>query len=654
MNYNENENFSQENSKTKFFPQEIKKIEEPIYVMTVELEKGKSENIKIFSNSKPEELAYEFCKRNNLDFSSLSYLTNEIVNLVKDIPNIDSNNNNKFLENNLENEPIEEVDEEYYTQSVEKSNVKKKINNSVLNDILENENQKDIQIIDLNNNSKLADGKIDLSGTKGRIDLEENDSFGKFINNEEENGGKFNLDLELELEKSLKENNNNDNNDIFQKSKNAFSAIINKKRNMSTKGRMRRENEERNINDNFDFYQVRKKIFSYENFFNNFQKKLLSHSNSCIKGDFNKMKKENDKNINSKKFRENYEITSEKHLFNSWNNHKHYNLISNDSINSKKKYLLEKHNKVNKSLFNQSQKLNFSKNKNDFENYLNNCNVLDEVYQNKINDETAFFVKGTSPNLIQRNNQNNLSSNINNNKTLIQAHNLKKSFSIEKYHKKYITSTNKSKSERKNKNSLLKKKSNKLNLDIDKRTKNYSFSPTFSTPINVNNNIFDFKKSNISFKGFSPFKNKNYQIFHKKRNSYTQRMLSKENKINNTKQRKNINKFLDIKHIKSQDSYNNNQKYSEEQKKEILNKDTLNILKKIFLILDTENKGFIDIINEESKKIPIQIMIIITPIFDNYENNKISLNDFIIRGTKLFETLSFKNKKILYDYYVKL
>ena len=31
MNYNENENFSQENSKTKFFPQEIKKIEEPIY-----------------------------------------------------------------------------------------------------------------------------------------------------------------------------------------------------------------------------------------------------------------------------------------------------------------------------------------------------------------------------------------------------------------------------------------------------------------------------------------------------------------------------------------------------------------------------------------------------------------------------------------------
>ena len=37
-----------------------KKEEDPIYVMTVELEKGKSETIKIFQNSKPEFLAYEF------------------------------------------------------------------------------------------------------------------------------------------------------------------------------------------------------------------------------------------------------------------------------------------------------------------------------------------------------------------------------------------------------------------------------------------------------------------------------------------------------------------------------------------------------------------------------------------------------------------
>ena len=652
MNYNESNNYMQENLKSNFDSEKNKKIEEPMYVMTVELEKGKSENIKIFANSKPEELAYEFCKRNNLDFSSLSYLTNEILNLIKDI---DISNNNNLLEN----EPIEEVEEEYYTHSVEKSNFKKKINNNILNDILENENQKDFQIIDLNNNSKLADGKIDLSVIKGKNDLEEKNSFEKYLNKEEENGGSINL--ELEIEKPYKTNNNEcknnnieiSNNNIFQKSKKIFSPIIIQKRNMSTKGRIRRENVDNNINDNFDFYQIRKEITSYENFYNNFQKKLLSRSNSCNKSNFKKKKKKYNKSKNNnKRIRENYDITSEKHLFNSWNNNKNYNLNLFDLKNSKKKNSLEKNIKTNKSLFNQ---INISKNKNDFENYLNNCNVLDEVYQNKINDETAFFIKGTSPNSIQRNNKKNLSTNINNKKILIQPQNLKKSFSIEKYQKKYFSSTKNSSSERKNENSLNKKKTNVLNLDINKRTKNFSFSPSISNGINGKNNIFSLKKNNILFKGFSPFINQNdCKIFHKKKNSYTQKMFSKENKINRIKQRKDINNFLDVRYIKSLDSYKINNKKIEEIKKEILNKNKINILKKIFLILDTENKGFIDIINQESKKIPIQIMIIITPIFNDYENDKISLNDFIIRGTQLFEKLSFKKKKILYDYYKKI
>ena len=40
-------------------------IEEPIYVMTLALEKGKSEKIEIFANSDPSELAYNFCSKNN-------------------------------------------------------------------------------------------------------------------------------------------------------------------------------------------------------------------------------------------------------------------------------------------------------------------------------------------------------------------------------------------------------------------------------------------------------------------------------------------------------------------------------------------------------------------------------------------------------------
>ena len=693
MNFNENKN-------SKF--DDNKKNEEPVYVMTVELEKGKSENIKIYSNSKPEELAYEFCKKNNLDFSSLSYLTNEILNLVKNIPNIE----NDKLENNLENEPIEEVDEEYYTQSVEKSNnIKKKINTSILNEIIDNDNQKDIHIIDLNNNSKLGDGKIDFNVNKDNNNFEDDiNSFENFINKDEENGGSFNLDIELEKsvnnnnKNNYIENNNNSNNNnidknnksndidhqnnnnnhihsnsnsnIFEKSKKAFSPIIDKKRDMSTKGRMRRDKDN---NFYLDFYQSRKKITSYENFFNNFQKKLLNHSNSNLNKNLIKKKIKSKKNkeqklINIKRIKENNDIYNERTLLNSWNNNKNISQILFENLsNSKRKNVIEK-NKTNSK--NQNENINISKNKNDFENYLNNCDVLDEVYQNKINDETAFFVKGTSPNLIQRNNQKN--SNTNNKMIINPTPNLKKSFSIEKYHKKSISST-KSRSERKNKNSLYKKRNSNFNLD--KRLKNnFSFSPTntygFNKGINNNNNLknnnnnninnynnINNNKNNISFKGFYFNFNKINKTFHKKRNSYTHAMLNRENcylrdYYNKQQKVKIINNNLDINHTKYLDSYNN-KGISDKKFEEIFNKE--NIFKKIFLLLDTKNKGFIDIKNEETKKIPIQIIIIISPIFNNLNNkDTISLNEFINKGIKLFDNLSFKNKKIIFDYTNKL
>ena len=83
--------------------------EEPLYVMTVELEKGKSENIKIFRDSNPDKLAFEFCKIHNLDFSSLTYLTSQIKKLFENIPQ----GVQSILHNNTQsNECIIEEDEE--------------------------------------------------------------------------------------------------------------------------------------------------------------------------------------------------------------------------------------------------------------------------------------------------------------------------------------------------------------------------------------------------------------------------------------------------------------------------------------------------------------------------------------------------------------
>ena len=74
-NYNKNEIFD-------FFKEEKGEIEQPFFIMTLEFEKGKYKKIKIFPDSDPTELAFNFCKDNNLDFAIMKYINSEIENLV--------------------------------------------------------------------------------------------------------------------------------------------------------------------------------------------------------------------------------------------------------------------------------------------------------------------------------------------------------------------------------------------------------------------------------------------------------------------------------------------------------------------------------------------------------------------------------------------
>ena len=59
-----------------------KQTPDPIFVMTIELEQGKVGNIKIYQDSNAEELSYDFCHQNNLDFHSLNYLKEQIQELI--------------------------------------------------------------------------------------------------------------------------------------------------------------------------------------------------------------------------------------------------------------------------------------------------------------------------------------------------------------------------------------------------------------------------------------------------------------------------------------------------------------------------------------------------------------------------------------------
>ena len=75
------------------------------------------------------------------------------------------------------------------------------------------------------------------------------------------------------------------------------------------------------------------------------------------------------------------------------------------------------------------------------------------------------------------------------------------------------------------------------------------------------------------------------------------------------------------------------------------------ILKKIFLLLDPENKGFIELNNTE--KIPMKIIIILSPIF-NDSKDKIYYNEFINKGNNLIDKISFDYKRILLDFSSKI
>ena len=79
------------------FHEENKKEEESIALLNLEVKKGITKQIKFYKNSNPEELAYNFCKENKIDFLSMNQIKNEIESLIQKYFN--SYQNEKKLEN---------------------------------------------------------------------------------------------------------------------------------------------------------------------------------------------------------------------------------------------------------------------------------------------------------------------------------------------------------------------------------------------------------------------------------------------------------------------------------------------------------------------------------------------------------------------------
>lgn len=76
---------------------------DPIYIMSLELE-DKNADLRIFIDSDPDTLAYEFCKQNSLDFKSMSFLKEQIIQLIESYKaKIYDYNHSEPKNDNLEN-----------------------------------------------------------------------------------------------------------------------------------------------------------------------------------------------------------------------------------------------------------------------------------------------------------------------------------------------------------------------------------------------------------------------------------------------------------------------------------------------------------------------------------------------------------------------
>ena len=548
------ENLNEENENDDNKKKEENEEEDPIYVMTVELEKGKSESIKIYANSKPDELAFSFCKKYNLDFSSLSYLSTQIKNLIENLSNGNDNNN----------EPIEEVDEENPSSEGQSKKFISSTNSANLSPGFIN-NKKEVQVDPNINNYYYHLFQRKINNEKGIKDNNDNKSYA--VNS---------LFNRFEYKNYIMERFNNKNNNIHNNNINNINSDSHKKDNKNLKNinkhnvnNQGNNNEMKsNLSGNIEFYKNRENIFSYQKFFDEFKNNIINKNNE-----------------------------RDSHLYRQDSYSKRLDIEFNteNNISHKNDFILPKEKRINKTTINLDNDLTIMKNKKNFNQFLNNCNLLDEIYQNKVEDASIFQIK---------NNQNYTGQLINRGN---DVSNLKSKFNFNDNEMK-----NKKKTQLKNSNSFQKKSNNLNNNNLISLTK----TPPIHQSKKNNKSIPKIKNSNRNNK-------KSYQDYFKNNNN--------ENRDSNL-----IN-------------YNDN---NEQMNDNTFEQNIDMSFKKLFKIFDSDNDGLINILSMETKSIPITIFNLLSPIIEKIKNRNKDMKEieFINCGKKLFSHLSFNERRALLNF----
>ena len=171
-----------------------------LMTLSIELGDKKKQLLNIFLDSKPEQLAYDFCLQNNLDFDSMQNLTEEIKNALA---NYKADSSNQEFKNEI-NEEINQKEEKEEEKEEEEKEEKEDIAEHIDNDIENNEN--------------INEKEDEIEQKKSEISEEHNQEYAKQEEHVEQNKEKENEQLkENNEEKNVEEEENKDDNEIEEK-----------------------------------------------------------------------------------------------------------------------------------------------------------------------------------------------------------------------------------------------------------------------------------------------------------------------------------------------------------------------------------------------------------------------------------------------------
>ena len=244
------------------------------YLLTLEDSNGERQQIKIYKNSDAEEIAFNFCKKNNLDYKSMKYIKK---NIQKIIEKFDEPNHKIFFHDNSYSS-IQEVDEENLISentlidnevNKDKNNNKNRIKEIKFNNYIDTERK--INSI----NSKNCNGNINKRNLdkieeynrkdNSNIKIDKNEKTENKLNNikNNKNNNLNNNEISYELIKNktineIKENKNNN-------------TLPNVNRNEIQNQKKKEKNNKYSINfqktknsNKFDFSPIKERIIGFK------------------------------------------------------------------------------------------------------------------------------------------------------------------------------------------------------------------------------------------------------------------------------------------------------------------------------------------------------------------------------------------------------